>query len=283
MNEVQSTAKIADAPRNDGIYVYPDRIEAFLGDLQKKVKCMETVKLYTRSLKELYQRLPDNHVLTRNLLTDWREEMLAGGMAPGTANGRISAANSFVEYCGRRDLQLIGQLPQRQTISQELTRSEYQRLLSTARILNDQKAYFAIKIFGDTGLRVQDLPKVTVEAVQAGQIVFEPRRAGGKKEILRFPKCLRQELLDYARRTGRASGPILAQKSGKPLARSHANELVRRICREARVPEEKATPSCLRDLYRRTMEGIESDIGTLIEMAYERLLDKEQLTVGWDN
>ena len=283
MNEVQSTVKIADAPRNDGIYVYPDRIEAFLGDLQKKVKCMETVKLYTRSLKELYQRLPDNHVLTRNLLTDWREEMLAGGMAPGTANGRISAANSFVEYCGRRDLQLIGQLPQKQTISQELTRSEYQRLLSTARILNDQKAYFAIKIFGDTGLRVQDLPKVTVEAVQAGQIVFEPRRAGGKREILRFPNCLRQELLDYARRMGRTSGPILAQKSGKPLARSHANELVRRICREARVPEEKATPSCLRDLYRRTMEGIESDIGTLIEMAYERLLDKEQLTVGWDS
>ncbi|MBR1495806.1 MAG: hypothetical protein IJ601_12265, partial [Acidaminococcaceae bacterium] len=226
MNEVQSTVKIADTPRNDGIYVNPSRIEAFLGDLQKKVKRMETVKLYTRSLNELYQRLPDNHVLTRNLLMDWREEMLAGGMAPGTANGRISAANSFVEYCGRRDLQLIGQLPQRQTISQELTRTEYQRLLSTARILNDQKAYFAIKIFGDTGLRVQDLPKVTVEAVQAGQIVFQPRRSGGKKEILRFPNCLRQELLDYARRTDRISGPLLAQKNGKPLARSHANELV---------------------------------------------------------
>ena len=63
MNEVQSTVKIAYALRNDGIYVNPARIETFLSDLQKKVKRVETIKLYTRSLKELYQKLPDQERL----------------------------------------------------------------------------------------------------------------------------------------------------------------------------------------------------------------------------
>ena len=64
MNEVQSTVKIAYTLRNDGIYVNPARIERFLSDLQKKVKRMETIKLYTRSLKELYQKLSDQEQLT---------------------------------------------------------------------------------------------------------------------------------------------------------------------------------------------------------------------------
>ena len=58
---------------------------------------------------------------------------------------------------------------------------------------------------------------------------------------------------------------------------------MKRVSHDARVSEEKATPKCLREMYLRTREGIEADISTLIEMAYERLLEKEQLTVGWDS
>ena len=46
----------------------------------------------------------------------------------------------------------------------ELTRTEYLRLLQTARALGRERVYLLVKLFGTTGLTVQELEKVTVEA-----------------------------------------------------------------------------------------------------------------------
>ena len=53
----------------------------------------------------------------------------------------------------------------------ELSRREYLRLLKTARIMKRERTYFLIKTICSTGVRVQQLPQVTVEAVEAGTAV----------------------------------------------------------------------------------------------------------------
>jgi len=58
--------------------------------------------------------------------------------------------------------------------------------------------------------------------------------------------------------------------------------LTQSLCEEARVEKEKLSPRCLRKLYRATQEGIERSLAIIAEQSYERLLEKEQLTVGWD-
>ena len=262
-------------PLSDTLRLTREGIHDFLKSLEEMGKSAETVKNYARSLDKLYAWLPGGKWLTEETLADWRDFMLAEGCASATVNMRISAANGYLAFVGRRDLQLLNQLEKKQAEVPELTRTEYLRLLQTARNLGNSTGYFIVKLFGDTGIRPQDLPKVTVEAAQAGEIVL-------KERVLRLPDCLQKELLAYAKAQGKARGPLIAQRDGRPMARTQVNKQIERLCHDAQVPEEKASPECLRQLYRQTYGEIEQNISVLIRQAYDHLLEAEQATIGWE-
>ena len=54
------------------------------------------------------------------------------------------------------------------------------------------------------------------------------------------------------------------------------------LAHDARVVPEKCNPRCLRKLYQSTMAGIEASVRLLVEQTHDRLLEQEQLTVGWE-
>ena len=45
----------------------------------------------------------------------------------------------------------------------------------------------------------------------------------------------------------------------------------------------KGSPHCLKRLYQSTRSGIEENIALLVEQAHARLLEQEQLEIGWDS
>lgn len=262
-----------------GIVLSPERIEEFLGTLEAKGSAEGTVKRYRYNLDLLYADLPESKEIHRGTLMQWRESLLERGYAASTVNVSISAANSFLAYWGRRELQLMERLEPQAEIQPEMTRSEYLRLLGTAKALGKRQLYLLIKLFAATGLPVQAIPKVTVETVSAGSLVVEQ---GGERQVIHIPECLRQELLDFARHTGRITGPLFITRAGAPLGRTNVSNAIRRLCAEARVPEEKGNPRCLRRLYQATRAGIEANISLLVEQAHERLMETEQLAIGWE-
>ena len=164
-------------------------------------------------------------------------------------------------------------------VQPELTRTEYLRLLTTARALDKERLYLLVKLFGCTGIPVQELPRVTVEALKEGRVTV---RNSGTVQLLHLPDFLRKELLAYARREGTASGPVFHTKSGKPLGRTAVTDSIKQLCRDARVPEEKANPRCLKRLWQSTQDGIRAQIDLLVEQACDRLMETEQFAVGWD-
>ncbi len=89
-------------------------------------------------------------------------------------------------------------------------------------------------------------------------------------------------MLDYAARQGIRSGPIFLTRAGKLIDRTYAAQSIRRLCPAAQVPEEKGNPRCLRKMYQTTRDGIERNVALLVERAQDRLLEEEQLTVGWE-
>ena len=138
--------------------------------------------------------------------------------------------------------------------------------------------YLLVNLFGTTGLTVQELHQVTVQAVQEGKVTVTFSR---NKQILRIPEGLQKELLDYAKRNGYLSGPIFLTKDGTPMSRTYVSTIIRQLCTAARVPEEKGNPRCLKRLYQNTRSGIEENIALLVEQAHDRLLEREQLEIGW--
>ena len=262
-----------------GVLLTQESIEQFLDACQSRGRVEGTLQWYRRGLNRLYQALPEDKFIRQGALERWREELVEMEYTPGTVNMYLSIANSYLDFVGHRECQLASQLKPKSSLQPELTREEYVQLLRTAKALDKERLYLLIKLFASTGLSVQELPNVTVEAVQKGEIVHFPHKV---EQRVRIPECLRKELSGYIRRNGYTSGPIFQNKDGGPLNRTYVSIAIRRLCVEARIPEEKGNPRCLKRLYQNTRSDIENNVAQLVEQALDRVLEQEQSAIGWE-
>lgn len=266
-------------PEEPGVPVTRQQITDYLANLQAR-GCVEgSVRKYSRDLALFYDFLPDGKEITRTTLAKWRAELLARGYAPRTVNAAISAVNSFLAWLGRREYQLSRQLEITDDAQPELTRAEYLRLLSTARALGKVRTYLLVKTFAATGIMVQELPQLTVEAVRDNRLIVT---SSGLRQILHIPASLRDDLTRYIHRMGLVSGPVFVTRNGRRVSRTAITGAIQGLAQDARVPPEKCNPRCLRKLYQSTMAGIEASVHLLVEQTHDRLLEQEQLTVGWE-
>ena len=261
-----------------GVLITEKGIEEFLQFLREKGRVEGTLIWYRRGLGHLCEALPDRRI-RRGTLARWREELLKADYAPRTVNLFISVANTYLEFMGYREYQLSEQLRPGDDLQPELSRGEYLRLLQTAKVLGRERVYLLVKVFASTGLPLQELPKLTVEAAQQGKVEVV---SGGIRQMIRLPDCVRQELNSYAKRKGIHSGPIFVTRDGKAMSRTNVSTGIRQLCIAAQIPEEKGNPRCLKRLYQTTRTGIENNIALLVEQAHDRLLEDEQLAAGWE-
>ncbi|HIZ20740.1 MAG TPA: tyrosine-type recombinase/integrase [Firmicutes bacterium] len=263
-------------PQLPALRMTPEGIAGFLCGFEAKGRRDGTIRSYRRILERLYQGLPEDKGLDGERLARWERGLLDSGDSPRTVNVKIAAVNSFLGYCERRDLQLRPLHPSGEEIQPELTRAEYRRLLQAAKAGGKERTYLLVKTICSTGIRLQDIPQMTVENIAQGGVTLS------SGERLSLPDALRQELLDFARKTGVRSGSLFVTRSGEPMDRVNINRSIKSLCRDARVAEEKATPLCLRKLYQSTYAGIRENIDVLVEQAHTRLLEKEEENVGWN-
>ena len=274
-------AVLPDAPpgQETGVTVSWEEICRYLDSLAVRGRQRETIQVYRPKLEAFFRFLPRDRLVTVRTLEDWRLSLLKAGYSPGTVNTHISAANGLLAFLGRRDLQLIGQLDTEGEIQPELSRTEYLRLLATARNLGRERTYLMVKVFALTGIRVSELNRVTVRAVEEGRVLTA---CDGRAQYVLIPACLRKELTVYLRRVGITAGPVFVTRSGRPMRRTQVSGEIRTLCRDARVDGDKSNPRCLRRLYQVTQERIRDSVQILAEQAHERMLEEEQLTVGWE-
>ena len=251
----------------------------YLDSLAARGRRRETIQVYRPKLEAFYHFLPEDKRVAADTLELWRAALLREGYSPGTANTHVSAANGLLAYLGRRDLQLIGQLDTEGEIQPELSRTEYLRLLATARNLGRERTYLMVKVFALTGISVSELNRVMVRAVEEGRVLTA---CDGRAQYVLIPACLQKELAVYLRRVGITAGPVFVTRSGRPMRRTQVSGEIRTLCRDARVDGDKSNPRCLRRLYQVTQERIRDSVQILAEQAHERMLEEEQLTVGWE-
>nr|WP_297864086.1 site-specific integrase [uncultured Acetatifactor sp.] len=259
----------------------PDVLESFLDYLSDRGRSQMSLREYRRTLRLLCGCLSEEKTVNARSGLQWRKWLEEQKFSPRTVNTRISVWNSLMQYLGHRDWQVEEFTCVQDDCQPELTRTEYLRLLSTAKQMGQLKVYLLIKALGGVGLRIQELPQLTAESVRQGSVRLE-RQNGMSVRVLHLPAVLQKELLEYMSLEGIAQGPVFVTSGGKPMDRSNVSSSIKRISGNARVAEEKANPRCLWKMYRSTQEGIQANIAILIEQAYERLLEQEQLTVGWE-
>ena len=277
--EQQKTGIQTAASWQPELVLTPELIDNFIAHLKERNYIQGTVNRYEQDLRQFYADLSEDKCVHRDTLSKYREKLLANGYAPRTVNLRISVANSLFRYLGLKEYQLDNQLRPKNENLPEISRTEYLRLLRTARALGRESEYLLIKLFASTGITIQEVPKVTVEAVEAGRI---ETLVSNNKQIVRLPHCLQAELLGYAARSGIYHGPVFLSRGGKAMSRMNITQKIHRLCAVSGVPEEKGNPRCLKKLYQTTRAAIEANFNLLVEQAMERQLEVEQAEVGWE-
>ena len=256
----------------DGLIMEPEMLDSFLHSLKDRKP--GTVAAYRRRLEQFYQRLPEDKLVSQDTVAGIAAEMKEAGYSSQTVNTFLTAVNGFLGYYQRRDLQFTDRMEVPSNIQPELTRSEYLRLLSAARQLGSQKKYLLIKTFAVTGITIAEVEGVTVEAVKRGFLKRGP-------ELITIPECVQEELLEYCKDSGIQRGPVFVNAQGKAMTRTAITVGIKRLARDARVDEEKCNPLCLRKLYQSTQENIMSGLRLMAQREHERLLEREQLQIGW--
>ena len=264
---------------HDSVKLTPDILSDYGAHIRAQGRREDSVRNCELALHQFYDYLPEDKTIAKGTLLGWREYLLSENYAIRTVNSRVSTVNALLESMGFRDFQVTRQLDPKDFEAPELTRREYIRMLQTARILEDERAYVLTKLFATTGLTVSELPLVTVESVRQGDLKIGK---GKRTEVIRFPTSLQNDLLRYAAKYSRTTGMIFTKKSGGPIERTQVSLYIQKLAQESKVPIEKANIRALRQLYRTTISTIEANFELLVQQAYDRQMETEQLSVGWE-
>lgn len=273
---------MANAQKRESSYYVLTRsdIDLYLQDVASRGCKQGTLENYRRSLLNFFDWLPEGKRVSRKMVYDY-QEYLIGKYTSRTVNMKMTSINGILGFLDLREYQsTVKASVDDAAIQPELSRNEYLRMLSAAKAIGDERLYLIIKLFGTTGIAVQEFDKVTVEAVRSGTIVTFPNR---NRLALRIPACVQSELLEYAKEKGVKSGPIFLTREGRPLGRTTLSNMVPHIARYAKVEENKCTPRCLQKLYAETWDTIKSNVNVMLQMTYDKLLEQEQVIYGWQD
>ena len=193
----------------------------------------------------------------RDYLTDFYE--------PASANSMLAALNRFLKYVGREDCCVHVLRVQREIFrkeSKDMTVEEYQRLVIQAEKEGNQRLAHMIQTMAGCGIRVGELPAVTVEALDQPTVSIHSK---GKIRQILLPDSLAEKLRVYCRTMGLTSGCIFVTRSGRPVDRRNIWKEMKNLCRRAGVDESKTFPHNLRHLFARCFYEKEKDIVRLAD------------------
>lgn len=145
----------------------------------------------------------------------------------------------------------------------ELTREEYERLVYAAKSQDNERLALILQTICATGIRVSELPFITVEAIHTGRAEIYNK---GKRRIVFLPKELCKLLLKYVKQQHRTKGSVFVTRNGKPLNRSNIWRDMKNLCESAGVAAEKVFPHNLRHLFARSYYALEKNLSHLADI-----------------
>lgn len=239
-------------------------IDSFKEYLIEEEKSAATQEKYIRDVTVFYYWLDERELEKRTVLE--YKENLTKKYAPSSVNSILSSLNSLFDFCDWHELKVKMLKIQKQILAREereLTKVEYERLLTAARTKKNERLYYLMQTICGCGIRVSELRHITIEAVKAQRATIHCK---GKTRVVILPKKLCKMLLEYAKRNKITSGIIFVTKNGKPIDRSCIWKMMKALCRVANVSKDKVFPHNLRHLFARTFYSLQKDIVRLADI-----------------
>ncbi|MBQ2806424.1 MAG: tyrosine-type recombinase/integrase, partial [Clostridia bacterium] len=207
------------------------QLNAFARHLRESEKSAATVDKYLRDVRAFYAFTAGREI-DKQAVLDYKAH-LGAHYAATSANSMLAALNTYLRFCERTELCVKRFKVQREVFcaqQKELSRGEYFKLLEAARTGKNQRLCLILQTICGTGIRVSELPYITVESLHTGQPAV---RCKGKNRRIFLVPALRKKLIRYAKEQGICNGSIFVTKSGKPITRHTVWRQMKGLCKAA--------------------------------------------------
>ena len=224
-----------------------------------------TIEKYMREVKK-FALWQGRRKVTKETVSEWKEQLRTAGYKPETVNGKLSAVNKFLSCMGWGECCVKYLKIQRRlfrSTGRELTKDEYTRLVETAQSLGKTRLALLIETICATGIRVSEVKYITAEALRAGRADISLK---GKIRTVLLPGKLCRKLQKYAKKQKITSGEIFLTRSGKGVSRRQIWAEMKALCKQARVAPSKVFPHNLRHLFARTFYRVSRDVAKLADV-----------------
>lgn len=241
------------------------RIEAFRAQLVEDEKAESTIDGYIRYVRD-FEKFLHGGEISKDALIAFKAQLKSKHRAVSGVNTVLAGCNTFLRFAGLEHMCVKPLKIQRQTYYPEeklLSKEEYMRLVSAAREAGDEKTEMLFLTLAGTGIRVGELPFITVEAAKRGEATVTLK---GKTRTVFLVPALREKLVEFAKRNGIETGSVFRDRDGKNLPRMCVWKRLKRFCETAGVEPQKVHPHELRHLFARVFYAEEKDIATLSDI-----------------
>ena len=239
-------------------------IAKFSNYLRSDEKSENTIEKYLRDVRRFFS-FANIREINKSLVLEFKVS-LTENYEIASANSMIAAVNAFLRFMGWADCCIKQFRVQKKTFcseEKELTKAEYIRLVNAANRKRDKRLSLILQTICATGIRVSELPFITVEAVRKGEAAVSCK---SKTRTVFIVRELRQKLLNFINSKGIVTGCVFVTKSGKPMNRCSIWREMKALCELAGVSPGKVFPHNLRHLFARTFYSIEKDLAKLADI-----------------
>ena len=252
-----------------------ERVKDYMAYLEQEEKSKATRRQYERDIL-YFLKFAEGQEITRELVLRYKEKLQAEHRA-SSVNAKLAALNGFFSYLERGDLRVKRLRVQKRPFlsrEKELTKAEYLHLLKAAKHRKNEKLRLILETICGTGIRVSELKYITAEAVYEGEAAV---RLKGKIRVILISGKLRKSLRQYLRKNKISSGPVFVTRYGNPLDRSNIWKLMKSLCKDAGIAQQKVFPHNLRHLFARCFYKIDKDIARLADILGHSSIDTTRI------
>ena len=242
-----------------------EQIAAYGRYLKQEERTPATLEKYLRDVRAFALWL-DGEAVTKEVVTCWKERLLAERRAPSTVNAALSALNGLFRFLGWEGCRARFIKVQRRLFrdpARELTRTDYDQLVTAARAHGLERLALVMETICATGIRVSELRYITVETAQRGRAEISLK---GKVRTILIPAKLARKLLKYAKKNKTVSGEIFLTGNGRSLSRRQIWAEMKRLCKYAGVEPSKVFPHNLRHCFAVAFYRAYKDIAKLADV-----------------
>ena len=252
------------------------KLEEFELFLKEDEKAEKTIEKYKTNIKAFIEFSKDKE-LTKRTVIEFKEKLdQVDEYLPNTTNNYLVVINKFLNFIGKKDL-CVKVIKQQKKFSLEysLSKSDYHRLLRTAKKYEEYDNYIILRILAETGIRISELAFFKIEDLDK---TMKIKKKGKVREIPVKLDLLR-EIRKYCRDRKIKEGLIIFNpKTGKAYADSTIWRRLKKLAGRARINKDAVHPHAFRHYFARCyLETYPNDIAGLADILGHNSLETTRI------